>query len=163
MIVGYGNPLRGDDRAGLAVAEALAQRHLPGVEVRTAPHLPLEWLPDLVGVRRLLLIDAAVDGACVALAPLAPGTGTPASSTHYLTPATWSALARQLYGATPEAYLLTLRGEQFELGTALSAATESRVATAVALVAEWLTRQGASGPPGVTFRTSGRSYSLTIV
>jgi hydrogenase maturation protease len=141
LIIGCGNPLRGDDGAGLAVAGRLAALDLPQVEVRCAPLLPVEWLPDLAGFDRIILIDAALGGDAVGLVPLRPaGAGAAGAPLgHQLPPPAWLALGERLYGARPEAWLCTVRGECFELGEMLSAPARARIDAAVAAVRTRLT------------------------
>jgi hydrogenase maturation protease len=63
LIIGLGNPLRGDDGVGVRVAEALQDMPLPdGVEVVDGGTQGLGLVPLLQGRRRLVLIDAAEMG-----------------------------------------------------------------------------------------------------
>lgn len=60
LIVGLGNPLRGDDGIGMRVAALLAQGELPpGVEVIEGGTPGLGLVPVLEGRRRVVLVDAA--------------------------------------------------------------------------------------------------------
>jgi hydrogenase maturation protease len=67
VVLGLGNPLRGDDAAGLRVAEAverlLQERPIPGVAVRTSTRAGLEAIDLLTGFARAIVIDclAATD------------------------------------------------------------------------------------------------------
>ncbi len=59
MIVGLGNPLRGDDGVGVRVAEMLAARDLPqGVEVVDGGTRGLELVNLMEGWPRVILVDA---------------------------------------------------------------------------------------------------------
>lgn len=61
VVVGLGNPLRGDDGVGLAVAAAFSRllEHEPidGVRVVTSERGGLEVLPLLVGAREAVVVD----------------------------------------------------------------------------------------------------------
>ncbi|MBI3361476.1 MAG: hydrogenase maturation protease [Chloroflexi bacterium] len=75
VVVGLGNPLRGDDGIGPAVIEWLKQRELPaGVEVMDGGTGGLELIPTLTGRRRALIVDAAnlgrAPGKWARLAPI---------------------------------------------------------------------------------------------
>jgi hydrogenase maturation protease len=60
LIVGLGNPLRGDDGVGVRVARALAEQELPGdVEVLDGGTLGLGLVPLMEGRRRVIVVDAA--------------------------------------------------------------------------------------------------------
>jgi hydrogenase maturation protease len=60
LVVGLGNPLRGDDGVGVVVAQALAERALPdGVEVVDGGTAGLELVNLMEGWPRLIVVDAA--------------------------------------------------------------------------------------------------------
>jgi hydrogenase maturation protease len=60
LIVGLGNPLRGDDGAGVRVAEALAAKPLPReVEVVDGGTEGLGIVSLMAGRRRVIFVDAA--------------------------------------------------------------------------------------------------------
>jgi hydrogenase maturation protease len=68
LIIGLGNPLRGDDGVGITVARALSERMLPaGVEVVDGGTQGLGLVSVMEGRRRVILVDAADVGQ-------APGT-----------------------------------------------------------------------------------------
>jgi hydrogenase maturation protease len=117
LIVGYGNPLRGDDGYGWHAAERLRQViDDPEVEVLALHQLTPELMEPLSRAQRAIFIDASVPS------PAAPRAGTPLrpSFTHHLTPGALMAGAQTLYGRAPEAILLTTPGENFGFGEGLS-------------------------------------------
>jgi hydrogenase maturation protease len=60
LIVGVGNPLRGDDGVGVRVVESLAALALPaGVEVVDGGTMGLGLVNLMKGRRRVVLVDAA--------------------------------------------------------------------------------------------------------
>lgn len=60
LIIGLGNPLRGDDGVGVRVVQALAQQTLPdGVEVVDGGTQGLGIIHLMEGRRRVILVDAA--------------------------------------------------------------------------------------------------------
>jgi hydrogenase maturation protease len=60
LVIGLGNPLRGDDGAGVRVAQALAAQALPpDVEVVDGGTRGLGIVSLLEGRRRVILVDAA--------------------------------------------------------------------------------------------------------
>jgi hydrogenase maturation protease len=72
--------------------------------------------------RRVIFIDAAVgeEPGKVTVTPLAATGGPAPVFTHFATPAALLEGARSLYGARPEALLITVVGLDFELGEELS-------------------------------------------
>lgn len=65
LVVGLGNPLRGDDGVGLKVAEGLRQAAamLPDVEIAELSVGGLALMERLLGYERVIIIDAASTGA----------------------------------------------------------------------------------------------------
>jgi hydrogenase maturation protease len=121
-VLAVGNPSRGDDALGHELAERLEAAALPDVEVITGFQLQVENALDLEGRERVIFVDA--------------GTGTPAPfelrrahpaqdvlhTSHALSPEAVLATFARINSATPpEAWVLCVRGESFELGEALSA------------------------------------------
>lgn len=127
LIVAYGNPLRCDDGIGWRAAEALEEKFsAEQVEIVRLQQLTPE-LADAVRERELVLfIDAAhVDniqsrhageihvGELSAQHP-------PGQFSHVYAPGKLLALARELYDASPKAWLITIAGENFGYGECLS-------------------------------------------
>ena len=60
LVIGLGNPLRGDDGVGVRIVQALATLQLPGgVEVVDGGTLGLELVSLMEGWQRVILVDAA--------------------------------------------------------------------------------------------------------
>lgn len=61
IVLGLGNPVRGDDAAGLRVAQAVADRlarePLPGVRVETSERAGFELIDLLTGAERAVIVD----------------------------------------------------------------------------------------------------------
>jgi hydrogenase maturation protease len=135
LIVGYGNPLRSDDGLGWRAAEALTRSlSLPEVEVVICQQLTPELADNLTRADVVFFIDAARGGQPGDLAcdPVTPQPGT--IDTHHSSPAGLLALAQQLYGASPRAFVVSMHGECFEHGSALSATVEAALPKLIALV-----------------------------
>jgi hydrogenase maturation protease len=121
LVLAVGNPSRGDDAIGPALAARIEEARLPGVEVIVEFQLQVENALDLAGRERVIFVDA--------------GTGTPEPfelrrvesaaeflhTSHALSPEAVLATYRRVTGEEPpEAWLLCVRGESFELGEGLS-------------------------------------------
>ena len=136
LIIGYGNPLRGDDGIGPRAAELLADRGgatlplLPeGVQVLVCHQLTIELAPQIAEADRLILIDARATGepGSIEQCILAPAIPDSTSLTHHIDVQGLLAAAQMLYGHAPETLLFTVSGGSFDCGEALSPA----VATAL--------------------------------
>jgi hydrogenase maturation protease len=135
LIVGYGNPLRSDDGLGWRAAEELSRSlSLPEIEVLTRQQLTPELADNLTRADVVFFIDAARGGQPGDLR-CEPVTAQPVTiHTHQCSPAGLLALAHQLYGASPRAFVLSLCGECFDHGSALSAKVEAGLPKLTALV-----------------------------
>ncbi len=133
LIIGIGNPGRGDDGLGPALVERLA-----GAEPETIPEgaaVTIEDGTDVVWKYQLNIEDAALigdyervvfadasaaaDPGAVSFDPLEPGSAI-AFTTHELPPSSVLALCQDLYGRMPEAWLLSVGGSSWDLGQGLS-------------------------------------------
>ena len=132
LILGYGNPLRGDDGFGPALAQRL-QGALHGndaIEIIASHQLALEYAEPLSRAERVVFMDAR-DGDTpgeiffekLPNAADVPAQGAPARFTHHLSPQTLLAYTQSLYGARPsEAFLLSVCGKNFGYSETLTTA-----------------------------------------
>jgi hydrogenase maturation protease len=121
LIFGYGNPSRGDDALGPLLLERLQIQGFPNVEFLTDFQLQVEHALDLHGRDLALFVDAHL--TCPP--PLQFTRLHPASDRSYTTHAMSPAAVLQVYldihhSPPPPAFMLSIRGEQFELGEDLS-------------------------------------------
>ena len=128
LILGYGNPLRGDDGFGCEAARRLAAEiRDPRVEIRELHQLTPELAEPVSQAAHVIFIDAAREGTPGELhrQPIEPAAA--GAFTHQLTPAALLACARELYGHAPAATLFTAAGSAFGYTTSLSAPMEAAV------------------------------------
>ncbi|MEB3256386.1 MAG: hypothetical protein VKJ05_08365 [Synechococcaceae cyanobacterium] len=148
LVIGLGNPLRGDDGLGWTLArwarrgQRSRRRGLGAVRVRLVPQLTPELALEVAAARRLLLVDAwcrAGPEAQPRLRPLRPG-GAELGVTggHGLDPSALLALAALFRPDPPPAWLLLLPAFAFPHGRALSAAARRRLPAARRLLRCWL-------------------------
>jgi hydrogenase maturation protease len=134
LIIGYGNPLRGDDGFGYRAAE-----RIPGA---VAVHqLTPELMDPIARAGRVLFLDAAADGVPGEIRRRELHPSPAGAFTHHATPEALLAGALTLYGRAPCAEILTVCGADFSLSTDLSPAVEAALETVVGLF-----RTGASPP-----------------
>jgi hydrogenase maturation protease len=126
LVIGYGNPLRGDDGVGYCAAERL--RDLlpdPDIEIVAAHQLLPEMMERMASSERVVLIDASVGPTPGEIhARRVEGSPPAAGFTHQLTADAVVAGARSLYGWTGEATLLSIAGKDFSSRMGLSSTVE---------------------------------------
>jgi hydrogenase maturation protease len=152
LVIGVGNPDRGDDGAGLAVARRLRAAAPPGVVVREATGEASELLDAWDGFARVIVVDAARSGSRpgtlmrfdAIAAPLPAGLAR--ESTHGWGVAEAIELARALGRLPPSLVVYAIEGRGFEPGDALS----PEVAVAAERLADTLAarRPAAHAPAG---------------
>lgn len=136
LVCGVGNPGRGDDGIGPEIVSRLERergagrgRPEPAIEVRL--QLNVEDALIFSRFERVIIVDASKTSSVpFSLERLEPQLGLSFSS-HALSAAAVLAWCRDLYGRTPEAYLLAVRGVSWELGDGLSPAAENNIRLAL--------------------------------
>jgi len=125
LVIGYGNPLRGDDGVGWHAAEELARTVQDDeVQLLARHQLTLELAEPLSRVEQAIFIDAC-DGSppgSVEQQPIQPhpeGAGGEIFS-HWVDPRALLACAESLYGSSPRAVLFTVAGASFDCVEELS-------------------------------------------
>ncbi len=133
LIIGYGNPLRGDDGIGWHMAQCLHQHHPATLQVIACQQLTPDLAAPISRAARVIFIDAAWPTAGPHL-PAAPHTlplcyrpVTPepfvnGSLNHHLTPEALLAWALLLYHAHPPAFVLSVASTTFHSSEQLSPA-----------------------------------------
>jgi hydrogenase maturation protease len=136
LVIGYGNTLRRDDGVGPKVAEAVHALNLPGVRAIACHQLTPELAEPISQSRVAVFVDAAADASTeVQIRKLEPDE-SPQVMTHATDPQTMLALARDLFGHTPEAWWLTIPVENLGFGEGLSAGAEAGLKAAIAHIRE---------------------------
>jgi hydrogenase maturation protease len=151
LVVGYGNALRTDDGVGWHAARLLARDpRLAGMAVVARQQLAPELALDMSEATLVVLVDAstATPPGTVTARPLpaptghpgGPGSGVagvgPGATSHHVDPELLLALARELYGAAPEAAVVSVGVADMGPGEALT----PRVAAALPAVADVVAR-----------------------
>lgn len=123
LVIGWGNPARGDDGLAWHALEQLATEPLgEHVAVILRHQLTPELAERVQRAQRVLFVDASAQDPpgklrCRRLGP----RGCEASAfSHHLTPAALLALTQTLFGRCPEAFSLSVGGADFTFTEALS-------------------------------------------
>ena len=138
VVIGYGNPGRGDDAAGPMLAEKIEEWNLPDVAVVSDYQLNVEHAADLAESDLAIFIDASVD--CQEpwmLTRLSPKNRND-FTTHAMLPETVLETCVQVYDVQPPAFVLAVKGENFELGAGQSDEFLGRIDSAAGLLSEIL-------------------------
>ncbi len=132
FLIGYGNPGRRDDGLGPAFAETVAGWNLPGVTVETDYQLMVEDAERAARHGVVVFADAAATGPePFTFRPVRPESEI-AFSTHSVSPGAVMGMARELFGADSEGYVLAIRGYDFDgFGEGVSAKAAGNLAEAV--------------------------------
>jgi len=134
VVIGIGNPLRGDDAAGVVAAEHLRPRVPEGVEVVSCSEEPSRLMEAWEGADRVLLVDTVASGAAAGTLHRfdAGEEAVPArtfrSSTHAIGIADTIELARALGRLPRRVRVYGIEAGSFETGSSLTPAVESAVA-----------------------------------
>jgi len=137
LVIGYGNPLRGDDGIGQATALAFANEAAVYCGHVIACHqLTPELAECIAAVDLVVLVDAAVDiqpGAVVVREILAT-SALSSGLVHTADPAWLLDLARKLYSRLPRAFLIKVGVSSLALGEGLSDTAAAALPEAIAAV-----------------------------
>jgi hydrogenase maturation protease len=146
VVIGYGNPLRGDDGVGWRVAEAVAERWGERVTVLMGQQPVPEWAAALAEADVAFFIDASLHvGDGLHVRRLRPLTDAPGLGAHAFGPRDLLQLSQAVYGSAPVTYLLPLPTESLDFGEGLSPRTTRAAERAVRLLDRRLTALTASG------------------
>lgn len=142
LLLGFGNPGRHDDGLGPALAEAIGKLGIEGVTVESDYQLTVEDSAALAQHDVVVFADADTGGPePFSFGPLAPAIATSFSS-HSVEPPEVLGLAEALFGQRPAAYLLGIRGYDFEqYGEGLTTKANANLAAALNFI-EPLLRSG---------------------
>jgi hydrogenase maturation protease len=133
LILGIGNPLRGDDGLGRVVAEQLAQASDLECSIQVVHQLTPELAQDMAAARLVVMIDATRAGepGDVRIRSLSSPAQQPgAVGTHHTTPEELVGLTRAVYGHCPPVVVMTVTGADFSMGEQISPVVEQKIALA---------------------------------
>jgi hydrogenase maturation protease len=136
LVIGYGNPQRGDDGVAWKVLDALHAVHprpeAPPLRLKGVHQLTPELAEPASRARAVIFVDARADAApgAVSCEPVTPDAGT-SPLTHTLAPQTVLLYAERLFGHAPRAAIVTIGGTTFDHGSKLTPETLEAVPKAV--------------------------------
>lgn len=118
LVLGWGNPARGDDGLGPALVDLLAGSQECGaaeqLTVESDYQLQIEDAAELARHDRVVFVDADRRGEePFSCRRLGPAEGGLSFTSHSVSPGALLALARDLFGRQPEAWMVGIRGYRF--------------------------------------------------
>lgn len=128
LIIGYGNQLRGDDGIGQEVARLVQEWEKPNVRSRSVHQLTPEIAEELTHFDYAIFVDASITGEVLEVSSLTPDDSEIVVNLgHSINPRSLLSLAKTLYEYTPQAWLVAVPGDNFDLGDRLSPTGEEGV------------------------------------
>lgn len=141
LVIGYGNPGRQDDGLGPILADRIAARGCPDVQTDATYQLTVEDAAAVAEHDAVIFVDAALDGAEPFMWRRLAASEPASFSTHSCSPGAVVALAETLFDWRAEAWLLGIRGYEFEkLEERLTPAGWRNLAAAEAFLVHQLAR-----------------------
>jgi hydrogenase maturation protease len=136
LVLGYGNPGRQDDGLGPAVAAGIDGLGWANVTAYDNYQLTIEDALDVAAHEIVWFVDAAKTGPTPYVVQGLSPAATIEFTSHIVRPEAVLAIARQCYGAAPQAFLLAVRGYGFEFVEALTPAAADNLNAALAMLTE---------------------------
>ena len=155
IVLGFGNPDRGDDGVAWHVLAGIANRfeqplsneNIETGSIKLSEHTHLwfnlqlipEVAEELAGYQQAIFIDAhtAEIKEEIKISPIEPEFQN-SPFTHHLTAATCLSMSKTLYGKYPESILVSIRGYDFSFSHDLSRKTKELAEKAIEMIMERL-------------------------
>ena len=131
LVIGYGNDLRSDDGAGRWVAQQVDDRHLDGIDVRSAAQLTPELALEIAGREVVVFVDASVDVRELAIEEVEASSEASTVMTHHGNPADLLTLVDQVGSQPKHAYIVSIPASNLGMGFEFSTETQAAAEAAV--------------------------------
>lgn len=139
LVLGYGNPSRGDDAVAPLLIDYLSAQNYPDTDLLTDFQLQIEHLLDIQYRSIILFIDASISAFPVPQLIELEADSFSNFSTHAMSPQQLLAAYKRVYGCSPApSFLLAIHATKFELGADLSAETQMQYNQACRLLRQML-------------------------
>jgi hydrogenase maturation protease len=139
LVIGVGNPSRGDDALGPLAAARLAELELLNVTVLTDFQLAPEHALDIIERELVVFVDATVEGDVQYTLTPVVAKHDDSVTTHALSPSAVLDTFLHVTGLpVPPAYVLAIRGYDFELGAPLSTGATANLEVALTALIDHL-------------------------
>ena len=155
LVIGYGNPLRGDDAFGWHVAHRLVEwADHESIHVLAVHQLTPELAEPASKAELVIFIDASHQGepGTWRCEEIGPEVGLANSLAHHFTPASLLAYASIIFNVSPRAQLIAFSAESFDCGEALTHRAEAALGEVLQHVLEQIRTTRRSPTKPITFR-----------
>ncbi len=161
LLFGFGNIGRQDDGLGILLAERMEELALNNgfglLDFEANYQLNIEDALTISQYDVVLFADAGVNQAePVMIAKVEPSAQTEFTM-HAMDPSFILHLCRGLYDTSPETYIITMRGSEFEFGQPITTEASQNLNAAISMVARLL-----SEITGVEFAADFNKETLTL-
>lgn len=131
LVYGYGNPGRQDDGQGYQFVSHIEKNPIPGVDIDFNYQLNIEDASNIDGFDIVVFVDASLRiEDDFTFAPISPKEET-AHTTHAISPEAVLHLHQYVHKKIPEAYLLEIKGYEWELEEKLTSKGEVALLKAI--------------------------------
>lgn len=139
LVIGYGNPGRGDDGLGPALAAEIDALGLPGVSTDSDYQLTVDHAPHIAAHDLVVFADAIIGlDAPFHLSPVSQASPETLGS-HQVSPEAALALAGLLFGHAPPGWILAIAGAEFgEVKEGLSPVAQANLGLALDHLIAWI-------------------------
>lgn len=132
LVLGYGNPGRQDDGLGCAAAAAIAGLGLAGVRTNAKVQLAIDDAYDASKCAAVIFVDASKSAAApFSVEPVVPSSEQTFFASHDVRPEFILGLCRRVYGCSPDARVIGIRGYAFGFNEGLTAPARANLDAAV--------------------------------
>ena len=140
LIFTWGNPSRGDDALGPQIYELLQKEALNDIDLLTDFQLQIEHAIDLENRQRILFIDASVSATAPFEFYRLKAVQDESYTTHAMNPESVLSVYEKINKqSAPPAFLLSVRGYQFDLGLPLSDKANTNLSQAISFIKQLIT------------------------
>lgn len=143
-LIGYGNPGRGDDGLGPALADLMAD--LPEVVVSCDYQLTVDHALLITDARIVVFVDALMHADTPYVFHAVTTSVVDDVTSHSLSPQAVLSLCQTLYEHTPQAFVLGITGHDFgEVKEGLSSIAQNNLTLAAAFLRDWFAQHTVGG------------------
>lgn len=138
LIIGVGNPLRGDDAVGNEVTARIAAEQIEGVFTMQVQQLTTDLLDEILQADATVVVDASLNTESVELYQASPAAPAGTGHSHAASVSLLQQLAKQLRGLEPVIYICGIGVGSLEFGETLSPVAKQNADLAVSTLFDWI-------------------------